>query len=97
MPVHDCSGFTGFFIRGDDGEFHRIDRIPVMQTVGGGKYDPGDGFLQEELSVTFSMTRRSERRFRKAIHAAIMSTARKARRDKRLAEKRRREAVKWDG
>ena len=92
MPIYDCSGLDVFW-RGDDGEFHRIDRIPVMQTVGG-KYDPGAGFLQDEIFVTFHMTRRSERRFRKAIHAAIMSTVRKTRRDKRLAEKRRREAVK---
>ena len=97
MPVHDCSGHTGIFIRGDDGEFHRFDSIPVMQTLSGEKYDPAvtDELLKPDgITMEIALTHRSSRRFGKVIHAALMSTARKNRSARRVAEKQRRKALK---
>lgn len=100
MPVHDCSGYTGFFIRGDDGEFHRFDSIPVMQTLGGERYDPAvtDELLKPDgITLEIALTPRSARRFRKTIHAAINSAKRKNRNSRRMAEKQRRKALKEGG
>ena len=97
MPIHDCSGYTGFFIRGDDGEFHRFESIPVMQTLNGDRYDPAvtDEFLKPDgITMELALTHRSARRFRKVIHAALMSMARKNRSARRMAEKQRRKALK---
>lgn len=90
----DCSGYA-CYIRNEDGTFLRIDRIPEVQTLDDGKYDPEMiRSMPQEMTMQIKLTHRSMRRLRKTIHGVISRRRREIRREKRRAEKERRRKLR---
>ena len=92
MPIHDCCGFA-VFTRGADGKLRPVtlEQMQEIREEAESKY-PLDlnPKLCEGVSIAFKMKSRDERRFRKAIKAALCGTRRKERLRKRHKERDRR-------